>query len=330
MPFVLQPTLTGELVELRSLRADDFDALYAAASDPRIWEQHPESDRHTRDVFQRYFDGAMASGGAFAVVDRRTGRIIGSSRYHGYDEAAGEIEIGWTFLERAYWGGAYNREMKRLMLDHAFTFVDRVVFLVGPANIRSQRAMEKTGGVRAGVRANAVGRESVVFEIRRSQYEKHREFFAECLKAEGPKFVRVLKALPADKAAYRPHERCSSAGDIAWLLASELGDACEIVDKGKIDFAMRPTPAIAQAISEYERNLNDLQTRVASVSDAAWDRPAKFIVDGKVVWEAPMGDMLFGFLFDAIHHRGQLSSYLRPMGGKVPSIYGPSADDPGA
>lgn len=165
MPFDLQTTLTGELLELRPLRAGDFEALYAAASDPLIWEQHPESDRYKRGVFENFFKGAMASGGAFAVVDRRTGRIIGSTRYHGYDEAAGEIEIGWTFLERAYWGGAYNREMKRLMVGHALAFVKRVVFLVGITNTRSQRAMEKIGGVRAGTRANAVGRDSVVFEI---------------------------------------------------------------------------------------------------------------------------------------------------------------------
>ena len=157
-----------------------------------------------------------------------------------------------------------------------------------------------------------------------------REYYAECLKAEGPKFVRVLQAIPADKAAYKPHDRCSSAGDIAWLLASELRDACEIADKGQVEFAMRPAPPVSTSIEEYERNLKDLQARVAKMSDAAWDRPASFLVEGKSVWSAPTGDMLFGFLFDAIHHRGQLSSYLRPMGGKVPSIYGPSADDPGA
>src|SRR5690242_3062252 len=165
MEFELQPTLTGNLVDLRPLKPDDFEALYAAASDPLIWEQHPESDRYTRAVFENFFKGAIASGGAFAVVDRRTGRIIGSSRYWGYDEAAGEIEIGWTFLARAYWGGAYNREMKRLMVGHALRFVRRVVFLVGVTNVRSQRAMEKIGGVRAGTRANAVGRESIVYEI---------------------------------------------------------------------------------------------------------------------------------------------------------------------
>src|ERR1043166_6799473 len=118
MQFDLQPRLTGELLELRPLQPDDFDALFAAASDPLIWEQHPESDRYKRSVFQRYFDGAMESKGAFAIVDRKTGRIIGSSRYWNFDPAAGEVEIGWTFLERAFWGGPYNRELKNVMLEH--------------------------------------------------------------------------------------------------------------------------------------------------------------------------------------------------------------------
>jgi RimJ/RimL family protein N-acetyltransferase len=165
VPFDLQPTLTGERLALRPLRSDDWGPLYAAASDPLIWEQHPESDRYEEAVFRRYFDGAMRSGGAFAVIDRQTGRVIGSTRYHAYDEAAGEIEIGWTFLTREFWGGLYNQEMKRLLLEHAFRFVQRVVFLVGPTNYRSQRAMEKIGGVRAGARPNGAGRESVVFVI---------------------------------------------------------------------------------------------------------------------------------------------------------------------
>lgn len=156
-----------------------------------------------------------------------------------------------------------------------------------------------------------------------------REYFLECLKAEGPKFVRVLKAVPPDKAAYKPHERCSSAGDIVWLLASELRDACDLVDKGRADFVVRAAPPVPECIEAYEWNLRDLQARVSSATDAAWDKPAKLMVDGNAVWEAPLGEMLYGFLFDAIHHRGQLSSYLRPMGAKVPSIYGPSADDPG-
>ncbi len=145
MNFALQPTLTGDLVELRPLHLDDFDALFAAAGDPLIWEQHPERDRYTREVFQRYFDSAIASGGAFAVIDRKTGNIIGSSRYHDLKPEESEVEIGWTFLQREVWGGAYNGEMKRLMLAHAFRFVERVVFVIGEDNLRSQKAIEKIG-----------------------------------------------------------------------------------------------------------------------------------------------------------------------------------------
>ena len=167
MPFELQPVLTGDLVELRPLREEDFTALYAVASDPLIWEQHPEPDRWTKPVFRTYFQGAMESGGAFLVMDRTNGAIIGSSRFHGYDETAREIEIGWTFLARSHWGGSYNGEMKRLMLAHAFRFVDRVVFRVGPENLRSQRAMENIGGVRVGLVPDPRRGQSVLFEIRR-------------------------------------------------------------------------------------------------------------------------------------------------------------------
>jgi N-acetyltransferase len=143
--FDLQPRLRGERIELRPLESGDFDALFEAAGDPLIWEQHPEPNRFQREVFEKYFDGAIASGGAFAVVDRASGRIIGSSRYCNLKLAEREVEIGWTFLERAFWGGAYNREMKALMLDHAFRFVDRVVFVVGESNLRSQMALCKIG-----------------------------------------------------------------------------------------------------------------------------------------------------------------------------------------
>ena len=145
MEFDLQPTLRGELIELRPLRPDDFDALFSVASDPLIWEQHPESDRYQRDVFQKYFDGALESKGAFAIIERESGRIIGSSRYCNLNPGNSEVEIGWTFLERKFWGGSYNRELKKLMLDHAFQFVDRVVFVVGEKNLRSQKALEKIG-----------------------------------------------------------------------------------------------------------------------------------------------------------------------------------------
>ena len=165
MPFDLQPVLRGELLWLRPLRPDDWDALYAVASDPLIWEQHPAADRYQKDVFRGFFQQALDSGGAFVVIDAQTDRVIGSSRFHGYDEAKGEIEIGWTFLARAYWGGVHNRELKQLMLRHALGFVTRVIFLVGPTNRRSQRALEKIGAVRAGSRINERGEESFAYQI---------------------------------------------------------------------------------------------------------------------------------------------------------------------
>src|SRR3954470_17213956 len=132
-----QPILRGDLVELTPLRESDWAELYAVASDPLIWEQHPARNRHEEPVFRVFFAEALASGGAFLVRDARSGRVIGSTRYCGYDAGAGEVEIGWTFLARSHWGGAYNGEMKQLMLHHAFQFVGRVVFLIGADNIRS-------------------------------------------------------------------------------------------------------------------------------------------------------------------------------------------------
>ena len=143
--FDLQPHIAGLRIDLRPMTLADWGPLLAAASDPLIWEQHPESDRWKPDVFKRYFDGGMASGGALVVIDRSNGRIIGSSRYANLDTDAGEVEIGWTFLERRYWGGTFNREMKMLMIGHAFRFVHRVVFVVGENNLRSQKALAKIG-----------------------------------------------------------------------------------------------------------------------------------------------------------------------------------------
>jgi len=165
MSFDLQPILRGELLGLRPLRPKDFQDLYAVASDPLIWEQHPVKDRYKEEVFKGFFREALESGGALIAVDCKDGQVIGSSRFHGYDNENSEIEIGWTFLARSHWGGIYNREMKQLMLRHAFRFVRSVVFLVGPQNLRSQRAMEKIGGVRVGSRLDATGRDSFVYQI---------------------------------------------------------------------------------------------------------------------------------------------------------------------
>jgi RimJ/RimL family protein N-acetyltransferase len=172
----LQPTLKGALIEIRPLRQEDFDALFQAASDPLIWEQHPESDRYKREVFQRFFDSAIESKGAFAVIERKSGRIIGSSRYHDLNPTEREVEIGWTFLERAFWGGPYNGELKSLMLNHAFRFVDRVVFVVGENNLRSQKALQKIGAkfLKRTPRPARDGtvRQDPVFAITREQFAK--------------------------------------------------------------------------------------------------------------------------------------------------------------
>jgi RimJ/RimL family protein N-acetyltransferase len=173
--FDLQPVLKGELLELRPLRAEDWDDLYAVASDPLIWEQHPARNRDEESVFRGFFDDALKSGGAFAVIDAKTRRIIGSSRFHAYDKDRSEVEIGWTFLARSHWGGAYNREMKRLMLAHAFRFVNSVIFCVGLNNLRSQRALEKIGAVRIGQHPDATGRDSYVYQITAAMFAQQKK-----------------------------------------------------------------------------------------------------------------------------------------------------------
>lgn len=147
MPFNYQPTLKGKLVEVRPLRADDHADLYAVASDPLIWEQHPDKTRHQEAGFAAFFRESLASGGALLVTDSAIQRAIGSSRFLGDVEDNSEVEIGWTFLARSHWGGAYNGELKQLMMCHAFRFVDSVVFFVSPENIRSQQAVSKIGGL---------------------------------------------------------------------------------------------------------------------------------------------------------------------------------------
>jgi len=165
MSFDYQPVLRGNLVEIRPLRSEDYDDLYAIAADPLIWEQHPVKNRCDESGFQIFFRESLASGGALIVIDSGRNRIIGSSRFHGYNEEGSEVEIGWTFLARSHWGGKYNGQIKELMLQHAFQFVNCVVFLVGPKNLRSQRSVEKIGGIRVGSRPDADGRESYIYQI---------------------------------------------------------------------------------------------------------------------------------------------------------------------
>lgn len=175
MPFDLQPTLKGPLVTLRPLSPADHDQLFAVAADPLIWEQHPDKTRSQPAGFRAFFEQALNSRGALLAMETASGQVIGSSRFHGYDEAADEVEIGWTFLARSHWGGQYNRELKRLMLKHAFRYVGRVIFLIDPTNHRSQRAIEKIGGVRAGSRADASGRVNYVFQIGEREWRSRAE-----------------------------------------------------------------------------------------------------------------------------------------------------------
>jgi RimJ/RimL family protein N-acetyltransferase len=169
-----QATLIGPTVMIRPVSSYDWPKLFAAGSDPEIWKVHPVPERYTEPEFRKFFDGALNSKMGFVFVDRSTGRLIGSSRYYGHEPERSEIEIGWTFIVRKYWGGATNREVKRLMLDHAFTFVDTVIFWVGDTNWRSQGAMTKIGGVkRAGLFTRGqtgADKPHFIFEITKSRY----------------------------------------------------------------------------------------------------------------------------------------------------------------
>jgi RimJ/RimL family protein N-acetyltransferase len=141
----LQPILENDMVSLHPLKLSDFDVLYAVASDPLIWIQHPNPDRYKKEVFETFFKGALESGGAFLISDVSTGKAIGSTRYYDYDEQKSQVLIGYTFFARDHWGTTYNKATKTLMLNHAFNFVDRVLFHIGAENKRSQIAIERLG-----------------------------------------------------------------------------------------------------------------------------------------------------------------------------------------
>jgi N-acetyltransferase len=143
--FNLQPFLTGNLISLRPLLEADFDRLYECASDPEIWSQHPQPNRYKRGVFRKFFDEAMVSKGALAVIDLEQNKIIGSSRYYNLNHQEKHLTIGYTFLERTYWGGKYNRELKKLMMEHAFKVFDSIRFEIGANNMRSRNSIEKIG-----------------------------------------------------------------------------------------------------------------------------------------------------------------------------------------
>ena len=148
MNIDLQPLLENDLIRIRPLVADDFEALFAVASDPLLWAQHPNKNRYERPVFETFFKGAIESGGAFIIYDKQTGKPIGSSRYYDIEEEKKSVAIGYTFFARDHWGTTFNRAVKTLMLDHAFQYVDTVIFHVGAKNLRSQKAIERLGALK--------------------------------------------------------------------------------------------------------------------------------------------------------------------------------------
>ena len=156
-----------------------------------------------------------------------------------------------------------------------------------------------------------------------------REFWLERRRAENPVFLRVMQAVPADRADYKPHERSPSAQQIMWTMTNELRSCLMVVRENRGEWRMDPPPPIDEMQQMFERSLNELTSEVEKMDDEAWNGVAKFYVNGKEVNAMPVGQFLWYILFDAIHHRGQLSTYLRPMGAKVPAIYGPSADSRG-
>jgi len=150
MDINLQPTLENDKVLLAPLRTEDFEALYQTASDPKIWEQHPNKDRWQQDVFSKFFEGAMASGGAFKIIDKATGEVAGSTRFYNYDAESKTILIGYTFYGTKFWGRGLNPAAKQLMMDYIFQYVDKVHFHIGATNFRSQIAIKRLGACKIG------------------------------------------------------------------------------------------------------------------------------------------------------------------------------------
>jgi uncharacterized damage-inducible protein DinB len=156
------------------------------------------------------------------------------------------------------------------------------------------------------------------------------EFCRKQRKQELPKFVSVLKALPQGRLDYRPDPKARTAADLAWVLAAEEAALVRLLDTGVVEWKEEPAPAsVEEIVAAYETSAAAVNERLARLDEAGWEKKGRFLMDGGAAWEDTIAEFVWGFLFDAIHHRGQLSTYLRPMGGKVPAIYGPSADDPG-
>jgi RimJ/RimL family protein N-acetyltransferase len=176
MSFNKQPILENEKVVISPLQENDFDALYSVASDPKIWEQHPNKDRWQKDIFRTFFDGAMQSKGAFKIVDKTTGSVIGSTRFYDYNEQENSIFIGYTFFATSHWGNGTNRSVKVTMLDYIFQFVSKVYFHIGAKNIRSQMAIGRIGAEKIAEQEvtyfGEAPRLNFVYEITKEKWEK--------------------------------------------------------------------------------------------------------------------------------------------------------------
>jgi len=186
MDLDLQPTLENELIKITPLKETDFEALYQIASDPLVWEQHPNKNRYQREVFENFFKGALESKGAFLVCEKNSGQVIGSSRYYEQNEEHQSIAIGYTFIGRDYWGKGHNRALKTLMLDHAFKFVEHVILHIGATNFRSQKAAEKLGALKVSEIEVAYYGEPIklnyVYQIDKSNWESSTEMTGSGLK----------------------------------------------------------------------------------------------------------------------------------------------------
>ena len=176
----LQPTLENELVQIQPLKSSDLEVLYDVAKDPKIWEQHP-CKRYLRTEFEKFFIESIESKGALIIFDKATGKVIGSSRFKKVDGFMEGVEIGWSFLDRKYWGGKYNKLVKDLMIEHAFHFVDNIIFYVDKDNVRSQKAVQKIGGRKITAlefeKLPKTSPDNITFIIRKSEREKMKEVF---------------------------------------------------------------------------------------------------------------------------------------------------------
>jgi N-acetyltransferase len=173
--FDLQPTLENDLLIIRPAKSEDFDHLYKVASDPLVWEQHPAKNRYKIDIFTALFNEGMTTKAMFVVIDKKSGDIIGSTRFNPVPETDNAIEIGWSFIGRAYWGGGYNKAQKHLLMDYAFQHVDHVFYYIGKSNTRSRKAVEKLGGNRIshydGQLLDARSPDGVIYRIGKSAYQ---------------------------------------------------------------------------------------------------------------------------------------------------------------